>query len=207
MPRPTFRALPRRWSGRPRTARSLSALGIGLRGSVCHPEAPVSVQARSFCLRLQREPECNRQAAAACRHPPSTAAIFSTAGPETPSEGAETALLPAPFWVHHTRGTGPLRLALAGATRSGSAGVGSPVSRSAGKATPHPNGVKRPRRSSCRAAEVSIEDYVTRARLPYSKNGGSKSKKIHRKFLMLLGERGGARTRRASLDLAVRAAC
>ena len=27
--------------------------------------------------------------------------------------------------VHHTRGIGPLRLALAGATRSGSAGVGS----------------------------------------------------------------------------------
>jgi hypothetical protein len=56
-------------------------------------------------------------------------------------EGAETALLPAPFWVHHTRGIGPLRLALAGATRSGSAGVGSPVSRSAGEATPHPSGV------------------------------------------------------------------
>jgi hypothetical protein len=37
----------------------------------------------------------------------------------------ETALLPAPFWVHLPRGTGPLRLALAGATRSGSAGVGS----------------------------------------------------------------------------------
>jgi hypothetical protein len=40
-----------------------------------------------------------------------------------------------------TRGTGPLRLALAGATRSGSAGVGSPGSRSAGEATPHPSGV------------------------------------------------------------------
>jgi hypothetical protein len=26
-------------------------------------------------------------------------------------EGAETALLPEPFWVHHTRGIGPLRLA------------------------------------------------------------------------------------------------
>src|SRR5258705_13785642 len=36
----------------------------------------------------------------------------------------ETALLPAPFGAP-TRGTGPLRLALAGATRSGSAGVGS----------------------------------------------------------------------------------
>jgi hypothetical protein len=32
--------------------------------------------------------------------------------------------LPAPFLMHQTRGTGPLRLALAGATRSGSAGVG-----------------------------------------------------------------------------------
>jgi hypothetical protein len=40
-----------------------------------------------------------------------------------------------------TRGTGPLRLALAGATRSGSAGVGSPSSRSIGEATPHPSGV------------------------------------------------------------------
>jgi hypothetical protein len=40
-----------------------------------------------------------------------------------------------------TRGTGPLRLALAGATRSGSAGVGSRGSRSAGEATPHPSGV------------------------------------------------------------------
>jgi hypothetical protein len=40
-----------------------------------------------------------------------------------------------------TRGTGPLRLALAGATRSGSAGVGSLGSRSAGEATPHPSGV------------------------------------------------------------------
>jgi hypothetical protein len=36
----------------------------------------------------------------------------------------ETALLPAPFWCT-SRGTGPLRLALTGATRSGSAGVGS----------------------------------------------------------------------------------
>ena len=42
-----------------------------------------------------------------------------------------------------TRGTGPLRLALAGATRSGSAGVGSRGSRSAGDATPRPNGVIR----------------------------------------------------------------
>ena len=33
----------------------------------------------------------------------------------------ETALLPAPFWCI---GTGPLRRALAGATRSGTAGVG-----------------------------------------------------------------------------------
>ena len=40
-----------------------------------------------------------------------------------------------------TRGTGPLRLALAGATRSGSAGVGSHGSRSAGEATPHSSGV------------------------------------------------------------------
>jgi hypothetical protein len=40
-----------------------------------------------------------------------------------------------------TRGTGPLRLALAGATRSGSAGVGSPGSRSVGEATPHPRAV------------------------------------------------------------------
>jgi hypothetical protein len=40
-----------------------------------------------------------------------------------------------------TRGTGPLRLALAGATRSGSAGVGSLGSRSAGEATPHLSGV------------------------------------------------------------------
>jgi hypothetical protein len=40
-----------------------------------------------------------------------------------------------------TRGTGPLRLALAGATRSGSAGVGSPGSRSGGEATPRPSGV------------------------------------------------------------------
>ena len=37
-----------------------------------------------------------------------------------------------------TRGTGPLRLALAGATRSGTAGVGSPGSRSGGEATSHP---------------------------------------------------------------------
>jgi DNA-binding transcriptional LysR family regulator len=40
-----------------------------------------------------------------------------------------------------TRGTGPLRLALAGATHSGSSGVGSHGSRSAGKVTPHPSGV------------------------------------------------------------------
>jgi hypothetical protein len=40
-----------------------------------------------------------------------------------------------------TRGTGPLRLALAGATRAGSAGVGRLGSRSAGEATPHPSGV------------------------------------------------------------------
>src|ERR1700688_2367611 len=40
-----------------------------------------------------------------------------------------------------TRGTGPLRLALAGATRSGSAGVGRHGSRSADEATPHPSGV------------------------------------------------------------------
>src|ERR1700738_4783656 len=40
-----------------------------------------------------------------------------------------------------TRGTGPLRLALAGATRSGSAGVGSLGSRSASEATPRPSGV------------------------------------------------------------------
>src|SRR6267378_49047 len=40
-----------------------------------------------------------------------------------------------------TRGTGPLRLALAGATRSGSAGVGSPSSRSAGEATPRSSGM------------------------------------------------------------------
>jgi hypothetical protein len=40
-----------------------------------------------------------------------------------------------------TRGTGPLRLALAGATRSGPAGVGSRGSRSASEATPHPSGV------------------------------------------------------------------
>src|SRR6266403_1866149 len=37
----------------------------------------------------------------------------------------KTAPLPAPFLVHPPGGTGPLRLALAGATRSGSAGVGS----------------------------------------------------------------------------------
>jgi hypothetical protein len=51
----------------------------------------------------------------------------------------KTALLPAPFWCTYA-GTGPLRLALAGATRSGSAGVGSLGSRSADKATPHPSG-------------------------------------------------------------------
>jgi hypothetical protein len=50
MPRPTFRAAPRRSSSLARTARSLSTLGIGLGGSVCHPEAPVSVQARSFAF-------------------------------------------------------------------------------------------------------------------------------------------------------------
>ena len=38
---------------------------------------------------------------------------------------------------------GPLRLALAGATRSGWAGVGSGGLRSAGEATPHPSGVNR----------------------------------------------------------------
>jgi hypothetical protein len=43
--------------------------------------------------------------------------------------------------VHHTRGTGPLRRALAGATRSGSAGVGSLRSRSVDKATRHSPGV------------------------------------------------------------------
>src|SRR5258705_13567767 len=37
----------------------------------------------------------------------------------------KTAPLPAPFLVHPPGGTGPLRLALTGATRSGSAGVGS----------------------------------------------------------------------------------
>jgi hypothetical protein len=44
--------------------------------------------------------------------------------------------------VHLTRGSGPLRLALAGATRSGSAGVGGLVARSADEATPHPPGDK-----------------------------------------------------------------
>jgi hypothetical protein len=43
--------------------------------------------------------------------------------------------------VHLRVEIGPLRLALAGATRSGSAGLGSPGSRSAGEATPHPSGV------------------------------------------------------------------
>src|ERR1700746_2841332 len=42
--------------------------------------------------------------------------------------------------VHLTRGSSPLRLALAGATRSGTAGVGS-LARSAQKVTPHPTGV------------------------------------------------------------------
>ena len=56
-------------------------------------------------------------------------------------EEAETALSPAPFLVHLTRGTGPLRLALAGATRTGTAGVGSPDSRSASEAMPLPSRV------------------------------------------------------------------
>jgi hypothetical protein len=43
--------------------------------------------------------------------------------------------------VHQTRGSGPLRLALAGATRSGSAGVGS-LARSADEATSYPPGDK-----------------------------------------------------------------
>jgi hypothetical protein len=40
-------------------ANSAFYIRVGLGGSVCHPEAPVSVQARSFC-RLQRKPECDR---------------------------------------------------------------------------------------------------------------------------------------------------
>ena len=43
--------------------------------------------------------------------------------------------------VHQTRGSGPLRLALAGATRSGTAGVGS-LARSADEATSYPPGDK-----------------------------------------------------------------
>ena len=44
--------------------------------------------------------------------------------------------------VHQTRGIGPLRLALAGATRSGSAGVGA-LSRSAHDVTLHRGGVNK----------------------------------------------------------------
>src|SRR6266446_5395111 len=51
MPRPTFRAPLRQSSGRPRTAHSLSALGIELHGLVSYPEALALAQARSF-LRL-----------------------------------------------------------------------------------------------------------------------------------------------------------
>src|ERR1700758_3071157 len=42
--------------------------------------------------------------------------------------------------VHLTRGSGPLRLALAGATRSGTAGVGG-LARSINQVTPQPTGV------------------------------------------------------------------
>src|SRR5260370_42490403 len=55
---------------------------------------------------------------------------------QTENGAVTSAALGAP-----TRGIGPLRLALAGATRSGSAGVGSLGSRSAGEATPHSSGV------------------------------------------------------------------
>jgi hypothetical protein len=51
MPRPTFRVPLRQSSGRPRTAHSLSALGIELHGLVSYPEALALAQARSF-LRL-----------------------------------------------------------------------------------------------------------------------------------------------------------
>jgi hypothetical protein len=54
------------------------------------------------------------------------------------SSQKRTTLLPAPSLVHLTRRTGPFRLALTGATRSRSAGVGA-RSRSANQATPHSN--------------------------------------------------------------------
>jgi hypothetical protein len=56
----------------------------------------------------------------------------------TESAQKRTTLLPAPSLVHLTRRTGPFRLALTGATRSRSAGVGA-RSRSANQATPHSN--------------------------------------------------------------------
>jgi hypothetical protein len=56
------------------------------------------------------------------------------------SSQKRTTLLPAPSLVHLTRRTGPLRLALAGATRSGTAGVET-RSRSVKEITPRPDGV------------------------------------------------------------------
>ena len=54
MPRPTFRVPLRQSSGQPRTARSLSALGIELHGLASYPEALALAQARSF-LRFQSD--------------------------------------------------------------------------------------------------------------------------------------------------------
>lgn len=61
--------------------------------------------------------------------------------PETSAFEHKNGAVASAVLVHQTRGTGPLRLALAGATRSGSAGVGSLLSRSVDKATLHPRRV------------------------------------------------------------------
>ena len=53
-------------SGQPRTARSLPALGIGLHGSVCRPEAPASAQARSY---LHLSPSSTRAIRKALENP------------------------------------------------------------------------------------------------------------------------------------------
>ena len=52
---------------------------------------------------------------------PSASLIHPLAGSDQDQPKLETAPLPAPFLVHHAW-TGPLRLALAGATHSGTAG-------------------------------------------------------------------------------------
>jgi hypothetical protein len=67
----------------------------------------------------------------------------------TNGQKQKTALLPAPFLIA-TNGSGPLRLALAGATRSGAAGGDDPVTT-----------LRRHRLESREAGELAIQGYIS----------------------------------------------